>query len=246
MKRKAILSLMLVAVLMIGASLGTYAWFTSSATSEDNTFTAGTLRIDVNESLEHNGVFNILEVNGLMPNQETEEFTINITNKGTSPLAMFRKFNYGGHELLAKNLIVTKFEVTDWSINYNNGGYGSVDILDTNYNKEKWNAVGDDDELTISLYDLAKAPMEEGNGYNMIGLTTDHYQEIKIQFKLRETAPNEVQGATATLMMDVKATQAEIEAIDELELGTKTTASAFVTRANEHFAKLGYMTTPNR
>lgn len=45
---KAKISLMVITVMLIGliGGVGTYAWFTSSATSTDNLFTAGTLRIE--------------------------------------------------------------------------------------------------------------------------------------------------------------------------------------------------------
>lgn len=45
MKKKAILSLVLVALLAFGIGAGSFAWFTSQATSTNNLFEAGTLKI---------------------------------------------------------------------------------------------------------------------------------------------------------------------------------------------------------
>ncbi|MCQ1528644.1 TasA family protein [Lutispora saccharofermentans] len=47
MKKKAIISLVLVAMLAFGIGAGSFAWFTSQATSADNVFEAGTLKIGV-------------------------------------------------------------------------------------------------------------------------------------------------------------------------------------------------------
>ncbi|OGO79223.1 MAG: hypothetical protein A2Y23_01185 [Clostridiales bacterium GWB2_37_7] len=65
MNKKVIISLVLVALMGFGTAFATYAWFTSQATSTGNTFTAGTLDLNVNES------------------DATASFTINF-NKGTS------------------------------------------------------------------------------------------------------------------------------------------------------------------
>lgn len=46
MKKKAIISLVLISLMAFGIGAGSFAWFTSQATSTDNVFTAGTLEIE--------------------------------------------------------------------------------------------------------------------------------------------------------------------------------------------------------
>lgn len=46
MKKSLLISLVLIGVMAFGLGIGTYAYFTSQATSEDNTFATGTLVID--------------------------------------------------------------------------------------------------------------------------------------------------------------------------------------------------------
>ncbi len=80
MSKKALLSLLLIGVLAFGAGLGTYAWFTSQATSTDNVFETGTLVIDN----PGNGEFTsgILAVDNIYPSW-TGNKTITITNSGS-------------------------------------------------------------------------------------------------------------------------------------------------------------------
>ncbi|MFA5523529.1 MAG: TasA family protein [Tissierellales bacterium] len=78
MSKKALLSLLLIGVLAFGAGLGTFAWFTSQATSTDNVFETGTLIIGENEEIEH-----ILTVENIYPSWESEVKEIEVKNTGS-------------------------------------------------------------------------------------------------------------------------------------------------------------------
>ena len=80
MKKKVIISLVLIAIMAFGIGAGSYAWFTSEAKSEDNVFTAGTLKIEANETKRFEK-----DINNIYPSWEDSN-TITIVNAGTLPL----------------------------------------------------------------------------------------------------------------------------------------------------------------
>lgn len=61
MKKKAIISLVLIALMAFGIGAGSFAWFTSQATSTDNVFTAGTLIIE-NPGTITSGMLNVSNI----------------------------------------------------------------------------------------------------------------------------------------------------------------------------------------
>lgn len=80
MNRKIFISLLLIGVLAFGAGLGTFAWFTSTATSANNIFETGTLVI---KPLDDN-VFasGITSINNIYPGWSGSK-TVTITNTGS-------------------------------------------------------------------------------------------------------------------------------------------------------------------
>lgn len=82
MNKKVIISLVLIAVMAFGTAIGTFAYFTSQATSIDNVFQAGTLKIAGPGS---NGIASgILDVRSIYPGWEQTK-TVNIQNTGSLP-----------------------------------------------------------------------------------------------------------------------------------------------------------------
>ncbi|WP_300301686.1 TasA family protein [Anaerosolibacter sp.] len=82
MNKKVLLSILLIGVMMFGIGMGTYAWFTSTATSQNNYFEAGELEITgpgANKVAE-----NVVDVRNIYPGWEQQK-TINIQNTGTIP-----------------------------------------------------------------------------------------------------------------------------------------------------------------
>ncbi|MDD2482403.1 MAG: TasA family protein [Lutispora sp.] len=85
MKKKAIISLVLIAMLAFGIGAGSFAWFTSQAVSEDNVFTAGELEIEANQTVNFTK-----DLSNIYPSWNDSN-TITIKNVGTLPL----KFKVG-------------------------------------------------------------------------------------------------------------------------------------------------------
>jgi len=81
MKIKVILSLILVGILAFAAGLGTVAYFTSQATSDDNVFQTGTLIIGAPDNGTNEGVFSF---NNWYPGY-SETKSIEVKNLGSLP-----------------------------------------------------------------------------------------------------------------------------------------------------------------
>lgn len=77
MRRNIIISLVLIGLLSFGIGFGTFAYFTSQATSENNTFTAGTLVIDSPGTITAN-----LNVGNIYPGWSVTK-TVTVTNSGS-------------------------------------------------------------------------------------------------------------------------------------------------------------------
>lgn len=200
MKTKIFVSMMVIVVSLSMVISSTMAWFTSSATSTGNTFSSGTLKIDVNDSLNNNNSFEILKLDNMAPGADIGTKTLVIKNAGTLDLGMFRSFSMSGSNDLANQIQVVTFKVTDWSIT---GGVELALDYRWDYNKDG----------ILTLYELAtKVP---DYGWDILGLKSGANQTIEIGFKFLETAPNGVQGKSVTLNMNVVATQIKAAAIAE-------------------------------
>jgi len=81
MNKKLIISLVMIGVLAFGLGLGSYAWFTSTATSSDNLFETGTLVIDVDSP-----VIAVEEFNNIYPSWNSGLETYAVRNEGTLDL----------------------------------------------------------------------------------------------------------------------------------------------------------------
>ena len=231
MNKKIIISLLLIGVLAFGAGIGTYAWFTSTATSSNNTFTAGTLKIDVNDSLNNNNTFSILSTGNMAPGQSTGKATLVIENQGNLNLGMFRQFRLAADssEIMAKALVVSTFKITDPSIP--NG----LDLTThAHWTTNRWDIDG---VGGVTLWDLANRVTDVSNdGWDIFGLKPNGSQTIEIEFTLPETVGNEVQGLSATLAMNVRATQINAGAIEALMTGQqlKQTPAWIANQLNNH------------
>lgn len=83
MNKKLLISLVMIGVMAFGAGIGSYAWFTSNATSTDNVFETGYLEItgpDTMVGASWNTPSNIY------PSWTSGEQTITVTNSGTLDL----------------------------------------------------------------------------------------------------------------------------------------------------------------
>lgn len=89
MRRNIIISLVLIGLLAFGIGFGTFAWFTSQATSQNNTFTAGTLKLN-DEGLSD--FADLGNIGNMAPGDATDEISVVIENTGTLNLAWFGGF----------------------------------------------------------------------------------------------------------------------------------------------------------
>lgn len=78
MKKKAIISLVLIAVMAFGIGAGSFAWFTSQATSTNNEFKAGTLTIDSPGTI----TADLAEINNIYPSWNKSK-TVTVHNSGS-------------------------------------------------------------------------------------------------------------------------------------------------------------------
>lgn len=78
MNKKLAISLILIGVLAFSLGLGSYAWFTSTATSSDNLFETGTLKIDVNSP-----VITVADFSNIYPSWNSGAKTYDVRNQGT-------------------------------------------------------------------------------------------------------------------------------------------------------------------
>lgn len=78
MKKRLTIILVLTGALAFGAALGTWAYFTSTAVSEENVFTTGTLSIENPGSLTRG-----LAVDNIFPGWESRERLITVANTGS-------------------------------------------------------------------------------------------------------------------------------------------------------------------
>ncbi|MGI6588175.1 MAG: TasA family protein [Peptococcia bacterium] len=90
MRKRVLISLLLMGILVLGIGIGTYAWFTSEASSKGNVFTAGILEVGLSGDGETELDFGCTE--NMQPGDETEEVQMVISNEGNLDLAWFGYF----------------------------------------------------------------------------------------------------------------------------------------------------------
>lgn len=201
MKSKIFLSLLVIVVsvsMMIG---GTFAWFTSQASSPNNSIVMGTINAGITTSDGNAATSFFLDFTNdfVNPGEESLERVITIKNTGNLDAGIFRHFAISD-ENIAKALILTKYQIKDWS--------GTWNILDY---KSAWDTDGDGE---ISLYDLANNHEGGMDGWNLIGMRPNETMEITLKFKLDGAlATSAMMGQTFNARLDVIATQPNKDAI---------------------------------
>lgn len=226
MKKRLVLTLMLIGLLAFGAGLGTYAWFTSTATSTDNVFETGTLNLDVNNNNGEPFALNLGTINNMQPGDLTDEVSVNIKNDGSLDLVWFGKIILLGDTKLAEALYVEDmkmefldkdgysdiWEPTDHFI-HEGKGYGTY----ANY----YDTLIDNNMGVITLEKfLNDNAMGAGNGVQMGALKPDFAYRLTFKLGLAKKAGNEYQGDQVnalSLKYIVNATQVNAEAITALD-----------------------------
>lgn len=81
MNKKLVISLVLIGVLAFGLGIGSYAWFTSTATSSNNLFETGTLVINVDSP-----IITVAEFGNIYPSWNSGVKEYDVKNEGTLDL----------------------------------------------------------------------------------------------------------------------------------------------------------------
>lgn len=98
MKRKLVVSLLLVGLLAFGIGAGTFAYFTSQATSGSNSFTAGTLVVEAGAI----AVTNTCDIGNIYPGY-TDDGSFTVTNSGSLPMKVKITPNISGDLFAGSN-----------------------------------------------------------------------------------------------------------------------------------------------
>lgn len=186
MKKKALLSLALIAVLAFGLGLGTYAWFTSQATSTNNQFQAGELKVALTDDILGNKVTlsDPATLGNLKPGDQ-QDFTFRVDNTGS--LDMKYRFTLTAvNGKLSHDSTVHADANSPLEVSFDNG-ISWEDIGGT----LTW--VGDAGTLTLAPNDpvavhtvLVRLPQESGN----------YYQGGTVSFKVKVEATQTDNGSS--------------------------------------------------
>lgn len=222
MNKKLIISLVMVGIMAFGAGLGSYAWFTSAATSNDNVFQAGTLQLDVNNDVEGAYTLELGEISNIQPGDVMNEEEIVITNEGTLDLAWFGNFVINpGDEKLAEAIYIKEMQMeflddnggADWEPvdRFISNGVGAGTYA-AHYNTLVDNEMG---VITLKNF-LADNAMGAGPGVQMGALKPNYSYRLTFTLGMAEEADNEYQGLGMGLKYVVDATQVNAGALDDL------------------------------
>ena len=230
MKKSMVLSLLLVGLLVFGLGMGTYAWFTSDATSTGNEFTSGTLALDINDSgTSYDLNFGSIDLGNLQPSDVTDEVNVTIENDGSLNLVWFGKFELTGADFdeLSEALYIDYMEME--FLNPDTGNWEPNDEFIVNgrgagTHADYYNNLADNDLMNvISLKTWRNAnAMGAGDGVQIGALKPGYKYRLNFKLGFAPLAGNEYQGlgdsATDpfTLKYVVSATQVNVEAINAL------------------------------
>ncbi|HHV71631.1 MAG TPA: hypothetical protein GXX38_03335 [Clostridia bacterium] len=160
MNKKMLISLMLIGVLTFAIGMGTFAYFTSEAVSEDNVFTAGTLEI---EGPGENFAGGMYEVENIYPGWE-DQVDVTVKNIGTLPFKYRMKLDaFEGGLTSGANPLQIKVNDGQWM---NIGDFDSV-VLNDGANGGI--APGEEDTFTVYF----RFPAAAGNEYQGASASLD-------------------------------------------------------------------------
>ncbi|GAB4259533.1 TasA family protein [Thermincola ferriacetica] len=196
MKKRLIMSAMMVALVCALVGGATFAYFTSSATNSGNTFTAGTVSLTANTQdskplFGANGTA-LVDTSNIFPGWE-DNASIFVSNTGNLPIEWFAYVTDGGGSL--KDLLQVKVVSP-------NVGTGTPDnplvLLDWT---DLSNLIGSDSttmDTSVLKWDGDTAGAMQTNYDNI---------EYKIYVRCKDTNDNNYQGATFTGNLVFKAIQ---------------------------------------
>ncbi|MBU7005674.1 TasA family protein [Phosphitispora fastidiosa] len=181
MKKRIMMSLMIIGLVSALVGGATFAWFTDTAANEGNTFTAGELDINLTDGDDAAFSGAIYEVGtdgvGIAPGWNGDTKTIKLTNDGTLPL-MWRGYVTvdadGTNDIALKNAM-------RFTVSVDGGTPITVDMT--------------------GLADGINGPFAGGT------LAKDAYRTLEVTPFLPDSAGNLCQGGSFTIDIEINATQ---------------------------------------
>jgi predicted ribosomally synthesized peptide with SipW-like signal peptide len=233
-KKKVLVSLVLVGTLTVGVAAASYAWFTSRATSAENKISTGRLTVNLDANKKEgaqryllSGSLNKLAQPGdiltIDNNGNLGSAVFEIVNNGNFDFAYLANFQLvSGNGNLAKHVIIQDWEngiydSTDkmiWKDHFINDGtyyYGAIGRLDGIDGTAK------DGKLSLSEWLAAgNAGMGVAAGWDVGGLKPGFKFKNTIKLVLDENANDAFQGQELGIKYDVLATQPTVKAVEKL------------------------------
>jgi predicted ribosomally synthesized peptide with SipW-like signal peptide len=214
MKTRILASMLAIALAAAVIGGATMAWFSDTKESQTSVFQAGTLKIDVqgeNVSIVDGKIVMDFGAANLQPGDKTNKVKLTVTNTGSLPIALFRKFEVSeSTDNFAKQLLVHNMSVKDWS--------GTWPMVQNGSNHAS-DAPHDLSGFPKYPWDFFILPETHGDKWWGISLGTEDWNktyEIEFEFLFSTAAGNDFQGANATLSTTFIATQKNATAILEV------------------------------
>lgn len=220
MKKRSLLSLVMALVLVVGAAFGTYAWFTSSALSKNNTINSGNLVLDLNvndNAVAESQAFTIggeLQPGQIVTNGTDGWVKIEIVNNGDIDLSFLQNFVLGGNTKLAEAIYIKNAK--NYYLDKNNQQIaGTYDQFITN--GTGYPAYFGQTDGKISLADWVHELNYTWNGqikggWQIGGLKPQNKYVLEFQLAFDENAGNEFMDKVLNVAVKTYATQANIDA----------------------------------
>lgn len=228
-ERKIIILVIAAVVILMGAGIGTYAWFTSKAASNPKTFTAGKLVIDVNGSSGESSLnkFDIpFNTNDIKPGDkltagEGNISTITIKNNGTLPMVTLGRFNIS--DINPEADLSDVMIIDQYKIEYKDAdGIMRTEKVLVSDGTVSGDVTGfttrADNKATLrNLIDM-QDPFGKVAGWKIDGLKKGEQMVISFKLIMDPDAGDAYQGQKATLNYEIRATQPNGNAISNLGL----------------------------
>jgi len=215
-KRRILASLLVIAVVagLVGAS--TWAYFSDVETSEDNTFTAGTLDLvlsDDNETDQDGVTATWVSPGNWAPGEEVAA-TLRMKNVGSiGSVNLFLKPT----ELVESDTIADWINITDFTITFKDAGdnvvygYGNWAGDDGWMSKSPWSPWSTDPPLTLrefyngpyKVWVFGRPPGTLPASENVLEANGAVVVELDMTFQFEPSTPNQYQGDNATMTFRV-------------------------------------------
>ncbi|WP_202708156.1 TasA family protein [Sporosalibacterium faouarense] len=235
MKKRLVLSLLLVGLLAFSAGMGTFAWFASQATSSNNTFAAGTLTVSLEGQDTEQNDFSIdgpIQPGDIVTrdsNGDPGYATIEIVNSGSLDLGYFDNFvldddpNDETDTKLAEAIYIKNWKNSLWKTD---GDEGYTQLWEDHFIVEGVgqypffnNTTDANSDGKISLAEWlndGNTQMGIPNGWDVGGLKPGSKFVQQFELAFDENANNDYQGLSLTGKFKVVAGQVNIPAIRQL------------------------------